>query len=235
MTDAQAPSASGSRMRCGCGPSNRDKRGTGVPRMIAALAQRRRQRARRRQAPASAASRRRRGFRAAHSRPPSRSGRRRRGHWPSPPATAIGGGCRHGRPAKAAAENDQREEQRRPPPASARADGWTPARPRRISARRVGIVEQAPMAADGAFQRALPGLVEGLDHVDAEVLALGHAPARPGSRAPGWPATAARPRACGRRSASRPRRSRSPCRESAATTLRGSHRHGRRRRAPATG
>ena len=34
------------------------------------------------------------------------------------------------------------------------------------------IVEQAPMAADRALQRALPGLVEGFDHVDAETLPL---------------------------------------------------------------
>src|SRR5664279_3574921 len=34
------------------------------------------------------------------------------------------------------------------------------------------IVEQAPMAADGAFERALPRLVEGFDHVDAEIFAF---------------------------------------------------------------
>jgi len=37
----------------------------------------------------------------------------------------------------------------------------------------VGVVEETPVAADGALQRPLPGLVESLDDVDVDLVALG--------------------------------------------------------------
>ena len=114
-----------------------------------------------------------------------------------------------------------------PPAACQRQCGWleTGAAPGELGLALVGVVE-APMAADGAFELALPGLVVGLDQVDAIVLALAerhhlvqHARRRS-------PATARRLRACARRSASRTRRERSPCRETRRRPACGSHRRG---------
>src|SRR6185437_1196292 len=36
-----------------------------------------------------------------------------------------------------------------------------------------GVVKQTPMAAHGTFKRALPRLIERLDHIDAEIVAFG--------------------------------------------------------------
>ena len=47
------------------------------------------------------------------------------------------------------------------------------------------VVEQSPIAADGAFEPALPGLVEGFDHVDAVAACCGRAPGPPAAPAPG--------------------------------------------------
>ncbi len=93
------------------------------------------------------------------------------------------------------------------------------------------VIEQSPMAADSPFQRALPGLVERLDHVDTEVLlpaALQHVGdntrlirrrrERPRAHAPGaWPT----------RLASDPH-TRSLCQENFRRRACGSHRHDRR-------
>ena len=98
----------------------------------------------------------------------------------------------------------------------------------RIFHRALHGIEQAPIAADGALELALPRLVVGLDQIDAKVLPLRQSRGFPRPPGPGWCATAAPPRASAPRSASRFRRSGFPCPEMPPPSACGWRRHGRR-------